>query len=124
MMPPTWGRTSAIRWGAVRPDSSVVKVTGSGVTVTTPTSGEGLAAAGGALAVDCCPQPVIMSRPAKMPSRVISLIVSTVFMNCFASKKVCLPSQCTRETERKCLECILSSLDTAADYIFARQGLP
>ena len=52
MMPPTCGRTSAISYGAVRPGSSVVSVTGCGSIVTTPTVGggrslDGVAAAGG-----------------------------------------------------------------------------
>ena len=43
MIPETRGRTSAMRMGAMRPGSSLVRVTGRGLTVTTPTSGGAMA---------------------------------------------------------------------------------
>src|SRR3546814_13853978 len=65
-MPLTWGRTSDVSNAETRPGSSVVKVTGSAFSTTTPTSAGG--ASGGATSP---PQPANISTATPSNTRVV-----------------------------------------------------
>ena len=78
MMPLTWGRTSAIMWGTVRPESSVVSVVFCGLTTMIPTSGGPL---GGGAADFFLPQPVRVRLAARIPMLAITAVLCVNFIN-------------------------------------------